>query len=70
MRKDLPILQTTPDSVLDVLRGVLEMPRRELVALGLRSRAFVERWHDPMRIAAMIKRDYELALAGKIREAV
>jgi glycosyltransferase involved in cell wall biosynthesis len=70
MRQQLPILQTTPDSVLEVLRGVLEMTRPELVALGMRSRAFVERWHDPMRIAAMIKRDYELALAGKIREAV
>lgn len=68
MRKDLPIVQTTPDSVLEVLRRILEMPRPELVALGRRSRAFVERWHDPMSIAAMIKRDYELALAGKVRE--
>lgn len=69
MRDELPIVQATPQSVKDVLRGVLEMPRKDLVALGRRSRAFVERWHDPMRIAALIKRDYEIALASKNRKA-
>lgn len=65
MREELPIVQATPHSIKDVLRGVLELPRKDLVALGRRSRAFVERWHDPMRIAALIKRDYEMALASK-----
>jgi hypothetical protein len=69
MRKELPIVQATPQNVKDVLRGVLETPRRDLVALGRRSRAFVERWHDPMRIAAQIKQEYELALSGKNRKA-
>ena len=69
MREELPIVQATPQSVKDVLRGVLETPRKDLVALGRRSRVFVERWHDPMRIAAHIKLDYELALAGKSRKA-
>jgi glycosyltransferase involved in cell wall biosynthesis len=67
MREELPIVQAKPYSVKDVLRGVLEMPRKDLVALGRQSRAFVERWHDPMRIAALIKRDYEMALASKNR---
>jgi glycosyltransferase involved in cell wall biosynthesis len=65
MRDALPIVRACPETVSKVLRAVLEMPRRELVALGRRSRAFVERWHDPEQIASMIKRDYELALAGK-----
>ena len=69
MREELPIVQATPQSVKDVLRSVLETPRKDLVALGRRSRAFVERWHDPMRIAALIKRDYEMALASKNRKA-
>jgi hypothetical protein len=69
MREELPIVHATPQSVKDVLRGVLETPRKDLVALGRRSRAFVERWHDPMRIAAHIKQEYELALAGKNRKA-
>lgn len=69
MREELPIVQATPHSVKDVLRGVLETPREDLVALGRRSRAFVERWHDPMCIAASIRQEYERALAGKNRKA-
>ena len=69
MCQELPVVQTTPDSVKAVLRGVLETPRKDLVALGRRSRAFVERWHDPMRIAAHIKQDYAQALAGANRRA-
>jgi glycosyltransferase involved in cell wall biosynthesis len=68
MREELPIVQATPKSVKEVLRGLLETPRKDLVALGRRSRAFVERWHDPMSIAAHFKQDYELALAGKSRK--
>lgn len=62
MRKELPFVQASPDGIVDALRGVLEMPRPELHALARRSRAFVERWHDPLKIAAAIKADYELAL--------
>lgn len=69
MREELPIVQATPQSVKDVLRGVLETPRADLVALGRRSRVYVERWHDPMRIAVHIKQEYERALAGKNRKA-
>ena len=70
MRQELPIVQTTPDSVTAVLRKMLETPRQDLVALGQRSRAFVERWHDPMRIAAQTLQDYENTLAGNRRMAV
>jgi glycosyltransferase involved in cell wall biosynthesis len=69
MRQELPIVQTTPDSVTAVLRRMLETPRQDLVALGQRSRAFVERWHDPMRIAAQTLQDYERALVGNRRMA-
>lgn len=65
MRHDLPVIQATPNSVKAVLRDVLRTPRKNLVELGRRSRAFVERWHDPMQIAALIKCDYELAIAAK-----
>jgi hypothetical protein len=65
MRLDLPVIQTTPNSLKAVLRSVLRTPRKSLVDLGRRSRAFVERWHDPMQIAALIKSDYELAIASK-----
>lgn len=65
MRQDLPFINVTPDSIDEGLRFVLELPRSELVELGKRSRAYVERWHDPLKIAAEIKADYELALAKR-----
>ncbi len=65
MRHDLPVIQTTPNNLKAVLLDVLRTPRKNLVDLGRRSRAFVERWHDPMQIAAQIKCDYELAIAAK-----
>ncbi len=65
MRDQLPFIRITPDSVQRALQQVLETPRTELVALGKRSRAFVERWHDPMVIAADMKRDYDAALARR-----
>jgi len=62
MKADLPFLQITPATVEDALRELLLMPREALVALGKRSRAFVERWHDPLSIARGIKGDYEKTL--------
>jgi hypothetical protein len=71
MRADLPIVQANPSSIVDVLRSLLECPRSDLVALGTRSRAYVERWHDPIGIAQRIKTDIESELAsrGKSRAA-
>ncbi len=62
MKADLPFLQITPTTVEEALRDLLLMPREQLLALGKRSRAFVERWHDPLNIARDIKRDYERAM--------
>lgn len=62
MKADLPFLQITPTTVEQALRDLLLMPREQLLALGKRSRVFVERWHDPLKIARDIKRDYERAM--------
>lgn len=62
MRGDLPILRITLENLKRDLHRVITMPRQDLLDLAHRSRAFVERWHDPLRIAAEIRRDYELAL--------
>jgi hypothetical protein len=32
--------------------------------IGRRGRAYVERWHDPRRIAAILKADYEAAVSA------
>lgn len=62
MRKSLPFIQVTPDTITNDLRKVLEMPKEELMSLAKSSRAFVERWHDPLEIAKEIKADYEFFL--------
>jgi glycosyltransferase involved in cell wall biosynthesis len=67
MRVELPTIQATPETVLDVLRGLLTGPRSALVERGRRSRAYVERWHDPLRIAAELRGIYEEAASSVAR---
>ncbi|MEP7054539.1 MAG: glycosyltransferase family 1 protein [Actinomycetota bacterium] len=67
MRSELPQLQTTPESVAAVLRRFLAMNSDERRRLGERSRQFVERWHDPLRIAGGLKSDYAAAMTSKAR---
>lgn len=62
MKAELPFLRVTMESVKDDLRRLMQTPREELYALAQRSRRYVERWHDPLRIAEEIKSDYEKVL--------
>lgn len=62
MATDLPFLQATPATIKEDLRRILEMPRDELVERARRSRAFVERWHDPGAIASKTALDYRREL--------
>lgn len=65
MRAELPVLQATPASIHGVLKDWLTRPREEWVALGRRSRDFVERWHDPLRIARFLGAEYADLLARR-----
>ena len=58
MRSELPIVRADPSNVYEVLARLIRAGRDELVALGARSRRYVERWHDPAQIAAEIASDY------------
>ena len=58
MERELPIIRATPDDIKTVLQSVLESPRLELLSLAKRSRAFVERWHDPIAIAERVANDF------------
>ena len=62
MRDQLPVISATPDSLYSVLRTWLTERRDELPEVGRASRSYVERWHDPLTIAAQTKADYERAL--------
>lgn len=63
MVEDLPFVRATPTTIKDALRQILEQPRTQLVARARQSRAFVERWHDPVAITSKIANDYRRARA-------
>jgi len=65
MKDELPILNATPDSIYRVLKEWLTVRKAQLPHVGRSSRRYVERWHDPVKIAADIKYDYESALFNR-----
>jgi glycosyltransferase involved in cell wall biosynthesis len=65
MRKEIPVVPAEPATIYDVLKELLTVRREELPRLGLRARAYVCRWHDPLRIAEEIVADYEAAVARR-----
>ena len=67
MRADLPLVSATPATIEQVLRSLLTERKDELPALGRRSRSFVERWHNPLRIAADLLPVYEAAARSGTR---
>jgi hypothetical protein len=58
MMAELPIVRADPKSLADVLRDLVARPRSDLAELGRRGRAFVERWHDPLALAARLRDVY------------
>jgi hypothetical protein len=60
--RELPIIDATPATIREVLRTWLRERRDELPEQGRRGRAFVERWHDPLRVAASVVADYRAAV--------
>lgn len=65
MRDALPIVRARPDDIASVLRRLLTVERGRLAELGRAGRAFVERWHDPLDIAARLRDDYASAVARR-----
>lgn len=64
MRQDLPIIHVTPSTLYAVLKAWATGPRERLREVGQRSRAYVEQWHDPLKIAAQLQSVYEAMLAA------
>ena len=65
MRRELPVISATPDTVADVLRRLVTGERGALLEAGRRGRAYAERWHDPRTIAARLKTAYEEILQSR-----
>ncbi|MGE0258002.1 MAG: glycosyltransferase [Alphaproteobacteria bacterium] len=54
LRRDLPIINATPDTLAPVLRGRLAGGRERLREDGVKSRRFAERHHDPVAVARQV----------------
>ena len=59
MRQDLPIIRATAATLYQILKQWLTRRKSELPQVGRKSRTYVETWHDPLKIAARLKHDYE-----------
>ncbi len=59
MADEIPVISATPGELEDVLARWIRAPRDERLALGERSRRYVERWHDPRAIGQRQREDYE-----------
>jgi hypothetical protein len=65
MRREIPLIHADPDTIHAVLKEWLTTRRDGLRAQGERSRAYVEHWHDPVRIAARVVADYRRKIAER-----
>jgi len=65
MREQMPLIRAEPDDIYKVLRNWLTTRRHELAERGAASRAYVEYWHDPVRIAGSLLEDYRHAAKAK-----
>lgn len=70
MNKDLPLINATPDTIYSVLKEWLTVKKESLHEMGKKSREYVEKWHDPLKIAERLKADYEAILNTKRKKSV
>ncbi len=63
MLREIPILNATPASVYQVLKECLTTRKEELPLLGEKGRKYVEKWHDPLKIAARLVDAYRQILS-------
>ncbi|HBZ69035.1 MAG TPA: hypothetical protein DEP35_04520 [Deltaproteobacteria bacterium] len=58
MREEIPVVRTTPATVYEVLKEWITASPERRAEQGRRGRRYVERWHDPARIAADLVQAY------------
>jgi hypothetical protein len=63
MKNDLPIINVTAESLYLELIRICRLSTVQFSELSLRSRSYVEKWHDPITISKKIKCDYETFLS-------
>lgn len=59
MKKDMPVINANPNTIYSVLKKFLTVDKYKLPEIGKKGRSYVERWHDPLKTARMLKQEYE-----------
>jgi glycosyltransferase involved in cell wall biosynthesis len=59
MRKDMPIVNVSANTIYNKLKYFLTDGKGELEELGKKSRHYVEKWHNPLKIAEIMKNTYQ-----------
>jgi len=65
MKQELPFIQASPGTICAILREWLTQKVNELPARGAISRSFVEKWHDPLKIAQSFIKGYKKHSIGR-----
>lgn len=65
MRSAIPILRTSPDSVLQTLGEISDMPKKRLDEVGKQSREYAMTWHNRREVARVIRDSYLTAIKSK-----
>lgn len=65
MRMELPIIMVTSDTLQSILFTWLTEKKQDLPSLGIQSRFFVEKWHNPLKIASQLREDYLYCFESK-----
>ncbi len=65
MAEEIPVIRADPDTICEVLRHHLTEARENLREIGMKGRRYAEKWHDPSKIAAHLKQEYEEIMEGR-----
>jgi hypothetical protein len=60
MKDDLPIINVNPTNLEKVLIDFLKLSFEQIHELGMRSRRYVDKWHDPQKNVSNLARELEL----------
>ena len=58
MRKELPVINATPQTIYLVLKEYITTKKNKLESIGRRGRRYVKRWHNSYRIANQLIKEY------------
>lgn len=61
MKNDLPVIRADPGSLHSVLQEFLKLTDNEIIDLGIKSREYVEKWHNPETIVKSLLTDFDFS---------